>query len=407
MKTLVQLYLKDLLRNKMLGLMVLLVPIIFYPLIYWGINQFLMVKTGFSDSRKLTLSYTIEQDEFLQLEDSLMAVKNLILERTDNSDTGKDRMQLIVSNKGGLPLYSVIMDSSNSNHKEFYPRIENKLIGFYETKKKELIENKGFENEYFDVFQIETRNSEGEHEIIRKMLSLLIPLLSVISIISAAAAASVEITSGQSEDRTAETSLTLPLKRESVIISKLLTVNIYALLAGTVNFVFLVVFIITIFSSLITGVSEDMTGFSWSEIFSLNIIIIALISLLLTSFFVSVIFITASGFASKRKEGGVMISPFTAFLTYLPLVLVIPAVDPNIFIAATPVLNISFSLKLLVENNTDWIFMAETALFSILWLVIIYKLFFPFLVEEEVLLGYSGSSLTKKIKTKWSRWKKR
>lgn len=404
MKTLVKLYLKDLLRNKMLGLMVLLVPVIFYPIIYWGVNQFLMVRAGFSDSRELTLSYTNATNDFFKLEDSLKTVKNLILEK---SKTGTSGMFLNVSSLDGLPFFTVLMDSSNSTHKEFYPRIENKLISFYESEKQELITKKGFEPEYFDVFRIEARNTEGGHEIIKKMLSLLIPLMSVISIISAAAAASVEMTSGHLEDRTAETSLTLPVKRESVIISKLITVNIYALLAGTVNFVFLVAFIVTIFKSLITGVSEDITGFSWSEVFNLKIIIITAISLILTSFFVSIIFVTASGFASKRKEGGVMISPFTAFLTYLPLVMVIPAIDPNIFIAATPVLNIAFSLKLLIENNTDWLFLTETALFSVLWLFIVYKFFFPFLTEEEVLLGYSGSSLTKKIKIKWSRWKKR
>ena len=406
MKILVKLYLKDLLRNKMLGLMVLLVPIIFYPLIYWGVTQFLMIKAGFSDSREITLRYTIGTNDYMPLEDSLRTVKNLILEKSENGKIGKKRMYLKVSSLKGLPSYTVFMDSSNSTHKEFYPRIENKLISFYEIQKQELILKEGFEPEYFDAFNIEAKNTEGGHEVIRKMLSLLIPLMSVISIISSAAAASVEMTSGHMEDRTAETSLTTPVKRESVIISKLITVNIYALLAGTVNFVFLVAFIVAIFKSLLSGVSEDMIGFSWNEVFSLKIIMIILISLVLTSFFVSIIFVTASGFASKRKEGSVMISPFTALLTYLPLVMVIPAIDPNIFIAATPVLNISFSLKLLIENNTDWLFLTETALFSVFWLFVVYKFFFPFLIEEEVLLGYSGSSLTKKIKIKWSRWKK-
>jgi hypothetical protein len=382
--------------------MVLLVPIIFYPLIYWGINQFLMVRSGFADSRSSEINYVIESGEYSAIVDSLKSVKNLSVIKGGYSGSEKKPIFLNVSRQDGLPRYSVHIDSSNSVHTEFWPRIELKLRNFYETEKLRLIEEKEYDPEYFRVFNIESRNTEGDHEVVVKVLSLLIPLMSVISIIASIAAASVEITSGHSEDKTSETSLTVPVKREIIIISKFITVVIYGMLAGTVNFVFLISFIMSIFKTFLDKIADDLTGFSWDQIINLRIASISLVSLLLTSFFVSVVFITASGFASKRKEGSILVSPFTAVLTYLPLVLVIPAVEPNIFIAATPVLNISFTLKLLIENNTDYLFISETVFFSILWIYLVYKFLFPFLLEEEVLLGSSGSSLTKKIKSKWS-----
>ncbi len=406
MKILVQLYLKDLLRNKMLGIMVILVPFIFYPLIYWGINQFLIVKAGFEQNRITTLRYSIKESAYSSLTDSLKAIRNLSVQPY-SGENEKNPIILEIDQKYDLPKYIVHIDSSNSAHSRIWPLIESKLRNYYEKEKLSLIHDKGYSPEYFNVFNIQTHNTEGDHEVIIKVLSLLIPLMAVISIIASIAAASVEITSGHTEDRTTETSLTVPQKREVIIMSRFVTVVIYGMLAGAVNFIFLISFILSLFNTFIEKMSNDITGFDWGHIINLKIIAFCFISLLLTSFFVSIILVTASGFASKRKEGSVLVSPFTALLTYLPLVIVIPAVEPNIFIAATPVLNISFTFKLLIEKNHDIAFMLQTALFSCMWIFLVYKFFFPYLLDEEVLLGSSGSSLTKKIKGKWNKWKKR
>ncbi len=402
MKILVKIYLKDLLRNKMLGLMVLLVPVIFYPLIYWGINQFLMVRAGFAESRTVTVDFYPAAGKYNTVEDSLTALKNIIAIRSLPEQSDNDHIYIKIDELDGLPYYTVRLDSSNSAHMQFYPLIEEKLLEYYGTQKNALISQSGYDPGYFSPFTIEPRNTEGDHEVMTKVLSLLIPLMSVISVIASVAAASVEITSGHSEDKTMETSLTVPAGREKIIIAKFITVVIYGMLSGVLNFIFLISFIITLFKTFLDAVASDIAGFDWAQVINLRIMSISFLALLLTSFFVAVIFVTASGFASKRKEGSIFVSPFSALLTYLPLVLVIPAVEPNIFIAAAPVLNISFTLKLLIENNSDWIFISETVLFSVLWIFFVYRFLFPFLLEEEVLLGYSGTSLIKKIKSKWS-----
>ena len=407
MKTLVKIYLLDLFRNKMMGLMVVLVPIIFYPLLYWGITQFLMLKTGLSDSRTVKLYYSIENPEFSSIEDSLLTLSNVNLDSAEITEPEKNAISLTVKEFNGLPKYEVFMDSSYTAHTDIYPQIETKLISYYSTKVDERIEESRYGKEYFRVYNIKPQDVEGQKEIIVKILSLFIPLFSVMSILGSCVAASVELTSGHSEDRTAETTLSLPLDRKRILVSKFLSVTIYGITAGTVNFTLLVAFMIQLFKNFFDKINESLVSFDWYSVINLRTISLSFISLALTAFFVALIFVTAAGFASKRKEGSVMVSPFMALMTYLPLVIVIPAMEPNIIIAMTPVLNVAFSMKLIISDDMNLLFIAESIIFSVLWTALVYRYLLPFLLEEEVLLGYSNSSLSKKIKKKLGKWKKK
>ena len=407
MKTLILIYLKDLLRNKMLGIMVILVPIIFYHLVYWGITQFLMIRSGFEESRKLNLYYKINDPGFSSLKDSISSIDNFVPVQTELHEASKDGITLFISRLNELPRYEVFMDSSNAVHKSFYAGLEKKLTAYYQTELEKLISDKNYQKEYFRVYNIESVNIEGQDEIVTKILSFIIPLMAVISIISSVAAASVELASGHSEDKTTETTLTLPMDRKQLILSKFFTVVIYGMLAGIVNFILLVVMIIVIFKNMIGQIEAGLADFDWSLMLNFRTVTISFVSLLLIAFFVSLIFVTAAGFASKRKDGSILVSPFSAIITYLPLVIVIPAIEPNIFIAITPVLNIAFALKLIIANDLNIMFISEAVIFSLIWVILMYRFLFPFLLEEEVLLGYSNTSLIKKIKKKMNRWKKK
>jgi len=407
MKTLVSIYIKDLLRNKMLGLLVVLVPLIFYPLLYWGITQFIMIKSGFEESRSVSLYYSITDGAYSDLKDSIHALKGFIPEEVNSVPHENDGISLKVSVRSGLPTYEVYMDSSDTFHKKYYSLLEVKLKNYYETELNELIKDRNYRREYFKVYNIEPVNVDGEDEVIAKIMSFLIPLMSVISVISAASAAAVELTAGHSEDRTTETTLTVPLERKRIITAKFITVVLYGIIAGLINFSFIIFMMIFIFKTMISKLEKGFASFDWSGIINFTNFSISIASLVIVAVFVSLIFITAAGFASKRKDGNILISPFTVLITYLPLVVVIPAIEPNIIIAATPVMNISFVLKQIIAKDVDTVFVTESVLFSLLWIIAAYRFLFPLLLEEEVLLGYSNTSLLKKIKYKMKPWKKR
>ncbi len=407
MKTLVIIFLKDLLRNKMLGLMVLLVPLIFYPLIYWGITQFMLLRTAFSENTVITVKYHSETSEFDDLKDSLSAINNLIIEPGFFKQANTDNIHLTVQSQQGLPYFEVYVDSSNSSLLNMSAQIEKSLSKYYRSSVYRIVKENDYTPEYFQVYNIEMNDTEGDESVvvILKILSLLVPLFSIMSILGSCVAASVELASGHSEDKTSETTLTLPVERKVIMISKFISVSIYGILAGSLNFIFLTVFMMQIFRSFMGIIDQGIAGIGWSKIISFNTLFFSFVSLCLTAFFISLIFVTAAGFASKRKEGSVLVSPFMAAVTYIPLVIVIPALEPGILISAVPVLNVAFAMKLIISGDINTLFIIQTAIFSFLWTFTAYRYILPFLLDEEVLMGYSDTSLAKKIKGKLFKWK--
>ena len=72
-----------------------------------------------------------------------------------------------------------------------------------------------------------------------------------------------------------------------------------------------------------------------------------------------------------------------------------------------PVLNIAMVIKLLIMNDIQIAFFVQAVVFSLLWMVLLYKLLLPFMLEEEIILGNSNTSLIKQIKGRFVKWKKK
>ena len=125
------------------------------------------------------------------------------------------------------------------------------------------------------------------------------------------------------------------------------------------------------------------------------------------SHIMSLIFVAAAGFAKTRKESNILITPFFMAFMMMSYVVVIPAIEPSLVISMVPVLNIAMMIKLLLVNDVQLVFFGEAILFSLIWMFLLYKLLLPFMLEEEIILGNSNTSLIKQIKGRFAKWKKK
>jgi sodium transport system permease protein len=407
MNTLIRIYLKDLLRNKYTTMMVILVPILLYPMLYWGITQFLMVKSGLTDNQEINLSLDIRSEKFSSIKDSIATIHNFSITETSNENFNKDGIYLIVTEVDSLPYYTVHLDSTNSIQKQFFGKLEGKLSDYYDLQLGGRIDASAYDNEYFDTFWIDKHNIDGEYETMTKILSMIIPLMSIITIIAGIGTGAVELTAGHTEDKTTETTLTTSLSRKKIIMAKLIATNIYGLIAGILNFTFLTFVILQIINTLMMQFAGKSFDFDWSLIFNIKVILITFLSLSIMSHMMSLIFVAAAGFATKRKEGNILITPFFMAFMMMSYVVIIPAIEPSLVISMVPVLNIAMMIKLLLVNDLQLVFFAESVLFSIVWMFLLYKLLLPFMLEEEIILGNSNTSLIKQIKGRFAKWKKK
>lgn len=407
MKTLIKIYLKDLLRNKYTTMMVILVPVLLYPMLYWGITQFLMVKSGLTDNQEINLSLDIRSEKFSSIKDSIATIHNFKITETSNEDFNKEGIYLIVDEVDSLPHYTIHLDSTNSIQKQFFGKLKVKLSDYYDLQLGGRIDASDYDTDYFDTFWVVKHNIDGEYEIMTKILAMMIPLMSIITIIAGIGTGAVELTAGHTEDKTTETTLTTALPRKIIIMAKLLATNIYGLTAGILNFLFLTFVITQIVNTLMVQFVNKQLEFDWSLILNLRITLITLLSLLVMSHMMSSVFVAAAGFAKTRKEGNILITPFFMAFMMMSYVVLIPAIEPSLVMSLIPVLNIAMMMKLLIVNDIQVIFFIETILFSLVWMFLLHKLLLPFMLEEEIILGNSNTSLIKQIKGRFAKWKKK
>ena len=113
-------------------MMVILVPVILYPMLYWGITQFLMVKSGLTENQEINLSLDVRSENFSSIKDSIATVHNFKITEISDEDFNKQGIYLIVDEVDSLPYYTIHLDSTNSIQKQFFGKLKVELSDYYD-----------------------------------------------------------------------------------------------------------------------------------------------------------------------------------------------------------------------------------------------------------------------------------
>ncbi|MBN1968849.1 MAG: ABC transporter permease [Candidatus Delongbacteria bacterium] len=393
-KLIIELYLKEIFRNRFLVVTSLIIPLIVYPLFYFFITQVIMIHKGIEDNQNYTYSVNSNNYEN-EIIDSLNNIKGLKYDSSSN-------LVIKVDFNENLPKFFINLDSTNNKAKYFADKISVKLQSFYDSKVSEItkVENpKSFSN-----MEIKRENIFDEHELPRRMLSLILPFFIIIMISSGAGAVAVEITSGERENKCSETIFTSAVTRREIYYGKLLSASIFTMLSGFLNIIIIVIIGFLALSTFIPGKFGDVFGIL-NTILTVDIIIVTLMSFVLLSVMTSLLFISITSFSKTKKEAGVTLTPAILVITYSSIIVMLPAFEPNLAIALVPILNLSFLMKTLIAQDYNMMFIVTSIIASIIEFVLLIKFSLPLLEDENIIFGTSESTFYKKIKS-GLKWKK-
>lgn len=392
---------KELLRNRFLIISGILIPLILYPLIYFGITQFFMIKTGLMEKESALVKVEFINAVYPDLQDSLKSIKNLSLA----SESDKEKViGLQVTQKDGLPVFTLNLDSTNSIQTTFAAKIAHKLQAYFEKELQLKIKKSPQTANYYQAFQLKELNIADKNEVMTKILSFLIPFLSIISILTVASTVAVEVTAGEKENKAAETLFVTPLSRTKIILGKILVITVFAFFGGLINFLAIGIVMAQVMQfifKMFKGVSK--ASLDVSTILTPEILLLIVFSLLIISFLGAVLFAGMASFAKNRKEANIMLTPITTILMFSSYVVVIPGLEGNPVFPFLPVINIAMSLKMAVSGDFNTIYIVKAAVSSIIYLVLCFKYILPVMGEEDVLFGSSETTLWKKIKANWKK----
>jgi sodium transport system permease protein len=250
-----------------------------------------------------------------------------------------------------------------------------------------------------EMFSINRRTVSTERERGALLLSEMIPLFLIIMVAFGCFFPAIDSTAGERERHTWETLMTVSASRLSVVTSKYLYVATLGVCAGTLNVLAMFFSIGAVMRPLFQSEGAVDVQFTFPV---LAVPVMLAGAVVLGLFFAAAMMILAA-FARTFKEGQGMITP-VFWLVLLPVILG-SSQDRTLtpVLALVPVANVAQMMKDAIKGIYLWPLIVETLVVE-LWLVVACLMLARFVLRfEDFLLGSYDGSLWRFLRERWGK----
>ena len=220
-----------------------------------------------------------------------------------------------------------------------------------------------------------TNIASGE-ESVGSIFGYIIPFLLISSVLMGAMYPAIDTTAGEKERGTMETMLTMPVSNLELIMSKFLATSVIAVMAAMLNVLSMGLLCAYFYESLMLG-GTDMTGFSLS--LYIPAVLITLLASVIFAMFSSAICLLVCIFAKSFKEAQNYSTPIVMVFMFGGMAGMIPGIELNTKTALIPVVNIALligkAFALEIETQTVLYVLLSNLAYIIIAVLIMAKVF--------------------------------
>lgn len=238
------------------------------------------------------------------------------------------------------------------------------------------------QNRYGDttIFELDTQSIElDENKQQGQMMSLLLPMLTIMFLFSGAMAIGPESIAGEKERNTIATLLVTPVKRSHIAIGKVLSLSVLSLLSALSSFIG----IITSLPKLMQSNDIDMSIYSIADYAQILLLLFS------TVFVIVGIIAIVSAYSKNLKEAGTLIMPFYIITILVGLTSMLGAgPSTNVFAYLIPIYNTVQSLTAILtfEPNT-WLYVLISIVANIGYLVLFISVLSLMFQNEKIMFA--------------------
>jgi len=235
-------------------------------------------------------------------------------------------------------------DSTTSKSEIARRRVKDRLPRFAETLRQAAAEERGLTALDLEPFTRDPMtNLARSGDVVTYALSFILPILMVVMTLMGAFFPAVDLTAGERERNTAETTLLLPIPRLAVHQGKILAVCATAILSTALNLLAL-------------GLSAGhLLSLASAEQFTTEIPVLAFLAVtplaVLFAFFVSAVLTSVASRARTFKEGQALLGPAQMIFIMPAMAGAIPGVEFTPGIALIPVVNVVFAFRSMLRGE--------------------------------------------------------
>ncbi len=335
--------LKELFRDKKTVMMSIVFPLVLYPTII-AVSSLLTIK-GQDNIEEIKSRVAFEEGINEEIIEKMKNNEEFLVVESDNYEdeinNGKLEIYLKKEVEGEKIKFVVYYDSARENGKKAIDRFEEFAREYKREKQEEYLAEKNINIEILDIIQVEKESISKEGKEGRSIIAMILPLFLIIPIFLGCLYSALDLTSGEKERKTLETLMTLPVKKEEILLAKLFATVSFGMVGLMVNVVSLG---ITLFAGMFYA--PELKEFV-AESLSMPFLITMLVSMIPILFFISGVSLLVGIMAKDYKEAQSYASPLTLIIL-LPIYFVMsPGWNLEGLLTYTPIVNVFLLMKLI------------------------------------------------------------
>ncbi len=395
-KTLVKKEMLDVLRDKKTVLMMLVVPIILYPLIFIGVMQVMaMISSSMEDQTYRIAIRSETEDAFLEQRLQTAGEENdILVELADASliedyETALNEEEIDVyvveQMQDGKVSYTLYYLSSVTNSAYALDVVEDMLEEYKEDIRVQKIEAAGLNaDEILEPVVYEETDIASTEQSLGSIMGMILPFMLIVSLLMGTMYPAIDTTAGERERGTLETILTLPVTNRQLIISKFLTVAAIGLVSAALNIVSMSGIAFYMYQVMDLTLEEGVS-IAWGSF--IPVLFVTILAILAFSLFISAITMCVTAFAKSYKEANNYITPLLLVFMLTGYIAFIPNVELTRTMAMVPVANISLLLKNLMAFKYDYAIITIVVLSNVAYAVLAILFLSKIYDSESILFG--------------------
>lgn len=387
----------DVLRDKKTVLMMLVVPLIVYPLLIVLTMQVMAtVSTELSES-----TYIIAVDSSDGTEYEHILIDNVeegyyfkVVQVDDYSNALRAQgidAYITKQNKNGKECFEVYYLSAVTNSSYAAGMIEDVLLKYSNATTVRLVEEAGLDAKtILEPVDIKFMDMSSSEESAGNMMGNLISFMLVVSLLMGTMYPAIDTTAGERERGTLETVLTLPVSNQELIMSKFLTVATIGIVSAILNVISMggiSVYMIKMMQDM--GASQmnvDMMRFAPA-------LLVCILCIFAFAIFISAITMCVCAFAKTYKEANNYITPLMLVVMFASFVGFVPNIELTSNMALVPVANICLLIRDILVFKFDIGIIAIVLISNVAYGIMAVMLLGKIYNSEAILFGDSGSSV--------------
>lgn len=355
--------LKETLRDKRTLIMMLVIPILIFPLI---LNVVVGVSSSFEDSvenKTFKIGILGEQDDYLanKLNDipNSFGPKTLIPYHGDSikmrKDLNEEKLDLIfiydeeISEKINSMEATTLICSFDKTNIGYEQRAQKYVQIIEEEERLKRYETLNIDEQKITPFEVIYENSASNQKMIGELIGGFLPYIFIAFGFMGCMYPAIDLFTGEKERGTIETLLTTPVSRWKFLVGKMLVIILSGLMASF--FALLGLFLSINFLDIIPD-PEIMKVIS--QILSLGFVLKLFLLLLPLTVFFAGIMIPIAVYTKTFKEAQSIIAPLNIVVLLPAMAGLFPGIELNAQTALIPILNIVLTTKGLIGGTIDY-----------------------------------------------------